>query len=216
MTRIGIVDYGVGNLFSLRSSLAAIGVEPVVSGDPAVLAACERIILPGVGAFGDAADKLREGGLDQFLIAQAKAGKPLMGICLGMQLLFEKSYEFGEHRGLGLLRGSVVPMVDRIPAGAKVPQIGWNALTLIGDRSEGILKHIKNGDCVYFVHSFFATDCEDSLAATTNYYIDMTAAVSFGNVSGCQFHPEKSGEVGLRILRAFCGVDEPKTGGTIA
>lgn len=205
MKRIGIVDYGVGNLFSLRSSLTAIGVEPVVSGDPAVLAACECIILPGVGAFGDAADKLRENGLDQFLIAQAKAGKPLMGICLGMQLLFEKSYEFGEHRGLGLLKGSVVPMVDRIPEGAKVPQIGWNALTLTKDNQGGILKNIKDGDCVYFVHSFFAVDCEDSLAATTNYYIDMTAAVCKDNVSGCQFHPEKSGEVGLNILRAFCG-----------
>ena len=206
MTRIGIVDYGVGNLFSLRSSLTAIGVEPVVSGDPAVLAACERIILPGVGAFGDAADKLRQTGLDRFLCDQAADGKPLMGICLGMQLLFEKSYEFGEHRGLGLLRGSVVPMVDRIPVGAKVPQIGWNALTLTGDNQNTMLRYVKDGDCVYFVHSFFATGCEDSLAATTNYYIDMTAAVARGNVCGCQFHPEKSGEVGLSILRAFCGL----------
>ncbi|MBQ7318661.1 MAG: imidazole glycerol phosphate synthase subunit HisH [Clostridia bacterium] len=204
MTRIGIVDYGVGNLFSLRSSLTTIGVEPVVSGDPAVLAACERIILPGVGAFGDAADKLRQTGLDRFLCDQAADGKPLMGICLGMQLLFEKSYEFGEHRGLGLLRGSVVPMVDRIPVGAKVPQIGWNALTLTGDNQNTMLRYVKDGDCVYFVHSFFATGCEDSLAATTNYYIDMTAAVARGNVCGCQFHPEKSGEVGLGILRAFC------------
>ena len=206
MKRIGIVDYGVGNLFSLRSSLTAIGVEPVVSGDPAVLAACERIILPGVGAFGDAADKLRQTGLDRFLCDQAAAGKPLMGICLGMQLLFEKSYEFGEHRGLGLLRGSVVPMVDRIPESSKVPQIGWNALTLTGDNQNTMLKYVKDGDCVYFVHSFFATGCEDSLAATTNYYIDMTAAVARGNVCGCQFHPEKSGEVGLSILRAFCGL----------
>lgn len=206
MKRIGIVDYGVGNLFSLRSSLTAIGVEPVVSGDPAVLAACERIILPGVGAFGDAADKLRQTGLDRFLCDQAAKGKPLMGICLGMQLLFEKSYEFGEHRGLGLLRGSVVPMVDRIPVGAKVPQIGWNALTLTGDNQNTMLRYVKDGDCVYFVHSFFATGCEDSLAATTNYYIDMTAAVARGNVCGCQFHPEKSGEVGLSILRAFCGL----------
>ena len=204
MTRIGIVDYGVGNLFSLRSSLTAIGAEPVVSGDGAVLAACERIILPGVGAFGDAADKLRQTGLDRFLCDQAADGKPLMGICLGMQLLFEKSYEFGEHRGLGLLRGSVVPMVDRIPVGAKVPQIGWNALTLTGDNQNTMLRYVKDGDCVYFVHSFFATGCEDSLAATTNYYIDMTAAVARGNVCGCQFHPEKSGEVGLGILRAFC------------
>ena len=206
MKRIGIVDYGVGNLFSLRSSLSAIGVEPVVSGDPAVLAACDRIILPGVGAFGDAADKLRATGLDAFLIKQAAAGKPLMGICLGMQLLFEKSYEFGEHQGLGLLHGSVIPMVDRIPAGSKVPQIGWNALKLTADNQNTMLKYVKDGDCVYFVHSYFASGCEDSLAATTNYYIDMTAAVAKDNVCGCQFHPEKSGEVGLNILRAFCGV----------
>ena len=206
MKRIGIVDYGVGNLFSLRSSLTAIGVEPVVSGDGAVLAACERIILPGVGAFGDAAEKLRVTGLDRFLRDQAAVGKPLMGICLGMQLLFEKSYEFGEHQGLGLLRGSVVPMVDRIPEGSKVPQIGWNALKLTQDNQNTMLKYVKDGDCVYFVHSFFATGCEDSLAATTNYYIDMTAAVAKGNVCGCQFHPEKSGEVGLGILRAFCGL----------
>ena len=206
MKRIGIVDYGVGNLFSLRSSLSAIGVEPVVSGDLAVLAACERIILPGVGAFGDAADKLRSTGLDRFLIEQAAQGKPLMGICLGMQLLFEKSYEFGEHQGLGLLRGSVIPMVDRIPVGAKVPQIGWNALKLTADNQNTMLKYVKAGDCVYFVHSFYATGCEDSLAATTNYYIDMTAAVAKDNVCGCQFHPEKSGEVGLNILRAFCGM----------
>ena len=206
MKRIGIVDYGVGNLFSLRSSLTAIGVEPIVSGDPTVLAACERIILPGVGAFGDAAEKLRVTGLDRFLRDQAAAGKPLMGICLGMQLLFEKSYEFGEHQGLGLLRGSVVPMVDRIPEGSKVPQIGWNALKLTQDNQNTMLKYVKDGDCVYFVHSFFATGCEDSLAATTNYYIDMTAAVAKGNVCGCQFHPEKSGEVGLSILRAFCGL----------
>ena len=206
MKRIGIVDYGVGNLFSLRSSLTAIGVEPVVSGDPTVLAACERIILPGVGAFGDAAEKLRATGLDRFLRDQAAVGKPLMGICLGMQLLFEKSYEFGEHQGLGLLRGSVVPMVDRIPEGSKVPQIGWNALKLTQDNQNTMLKYVKDGDCVYFVHSFFATGCEDSLAATTNYYIDMTAAVAKGNVCGCQFHPEKSGEVGLSILRAFCGL----------
>lgn len=204
MKRIGIVDYGVGNLFSLRSSLSAIGVEPVVSGDPAVLAACERIILPGVGAFGDAADKLRSTGLDRFLVEQAAADKPLMGICLGMQLLFEKSYEFGEHAGLGLLRGSVIPMVDRIPEGSKVPQIGWNALKLTCDNQDNMLKYVKDGDCVYFVHSFYATDCQDSLAATTNYYIDMTAAVAKNNVCGCQFHPEKSGEVGLNILRAFC------------
>ncbi len=204
MNHIGVVDYGVGNLFSLLSSLRAVEADPIVSGDPKVLAACDHIILPGVGAFGDAAAKLQENGLDQFLIEQAAMGKPFMGICLGMQLLFEKSYEFGEHRGLGLLPGTVVPMADRLPPLAKVPHIGWNSLTLTKPAASGILKSVQNGDCVYFVHSFFATGCADALAATTNYYIDMTAAVTWENISGCQFHPEKSGEVGLRILRAFC------------
>ena len=202
MTRIGIVDYGVGNLFSLRSSLSAIGADAVISGDRATLAACDRIILPGVGAFGDAADKLRATGLDRFLMEQAAAGKQLMGICLGMQLLFERSFEFGEHRGLGLLRGSVIPMQGRIDEQLKVPHIGWNALHMT--RNAPLLKNVREGDCVYFVHSFYATDCDDALIATTNYGIDMTAAVSLGNVSGCQFHPEKSGEVGLGILKAFC------------
>lgn len=202
MTRIGIVDYGVGNLFSLRSSLSAIGADAVISGDRATLAACDRIILPGVGAFGDAADKLRATGLDRFLTEQAAAGKQLMGICLGMQLLFERSFEFGEHRGLGLLRGSVIPMQGRIDEQLKVPHIGWNALHMT--RNAPLLKNVREGDCVYFVHSFYATDCDDALIATTNYGIDMTAAVSLGNVSGCQFHPEKSGEVGLGILKAFC------------
>ena len=202
MTRIGIVDYGVGNLFSLRSSLSAIGADAVISGDRATLAACDRIILPGVGAFGDAADKLRATGLDHFLTEQAAAGKQLMGICLGMQLLFERSFEFGEHRGLGLLRGSVIPMQGRIDEQLKVPHIGWNALHMT--RNAPLLKNVREGDCVYFVHSFYATDCDDALIATTNYGIDMTAAVSLGNVSGCQFHPEKSGEVGLGILKAFC------------
>ena len=203
---IAIVDYGVGNLFSLCSSFAAVGADAVVTADPAVIRAADKIILPGVGAFGDAASKLRNSGLGDVVIEEAKKGKPLMGICLGMQLLFEKSYEFGEHQGLGLLRGSVIPMVDRIPAGSKVPQIGWNALKLTCDNQNNMLKYVKDGDCVYFVHSFYATDCQDSLAATTNYYIDMTAAVAKDNVCGCQFHPEKSGEVGVRILRAFCGV----------
>ena len=203
---IAIIDYGVGNLFSLASSFRAIGADTLVTSDPVVLRAADKLILPGVGAFGDAAEKLRASGLVETLLDEVAHGKHILGICLGMQLLFEKSYEFGEHQGLGLLRGSVVPMVDRIPEGAKVPQIGWNALKLTQDNQNTMLKYVKGGDCVYFVHSFFATGCEDSLAATTNYYIDMTAAVAKGNVCGCQFHPEKSGEVGLSILRAFCGL----------
>ncbi len=199
---IAIVDYGVGNLFSLRSSLRAIGADAIVTHDFDTLRAAEKIILPGVGAFGDAAEKLRAAGLDTLLREEAARGKPLLGICLGMQLLFEKSYEHGEHEGLGLLRGSVVPMKGTIPPALKIPQIGWNALRFVKDCP--LFVDVQDGDFVYFVHSFYAVDCEDSLVATTEYGKDMTAAVAKGNVFGCQFHPEKSGEIGLSILRAFC------------
>ena len=207
MKRIGLVDYGVGNLFSLRSSLSAIGVDPVVSGDPAVLAACERIILPGVGAFGDAAEKLRATGLDRFLIEQAAAGKPLMGICLGMQLLFEKGFEYGEHEGLGLIKGEVRPIAEVIPADLKIPHIGWNALSFPKDRPKSKLyRYIDEGDFVYFVHSYYGKDCMESTTATTEYEIPLTASVENGCVYGTQFHPEKSGKTGLAILRGFIEV----------
>lgn len=203
---VGIIDYGVGNLFSLRSSFAAIGQEAFVSSDPAALEKADRLILPGVGAFEDAAKKLRESGLDAFVREQAASGKPLMGICLGMQLLFEKSYEYGEHRGLGLLKGSVVPMEGVIPANLKIPHIGWNALHF--RKGSKLFRRIREGDCVYFVHSYYASDCEDSVIATAAYGKELTAAVEMGNVCGCQFHPEKSGQVGLNILRAFCEMEE--------
>ena len=196
---VGIIDYGVGNLFSLRSSFAAIGVEAFVSGDAAELANADRLILPGVGAFGDAARKLRDSGLDTFVKEQAASGKPLMGICLGMQLLFEKSYEYGEHEGLGLLKGQVVGMNGRLPADLKIPHMGWNALALTKPA-----RLLEEGSYVYFVHSFYAENCEDSIAAVTDYGIPITAAVEKGNVFGCQFHPEKSGNVGLGILKKFC------------
>ena len=198
---VGIIDYGVGNLFSLRSSFAAIGVEAFVSGDAAELAKADRLILPGVGAFGDAAAKLRASGLDAFVREQAAAGKPLMGICLGMQLLFEKSYEYGDHEGLGLLKGQVVGMSGRLPEGPKIPHMGWNALKLTQ-----AAKLLEEGSYVYFVHSFYAENCEDSIAAVTDYGIPITAAVEKGNIFGCQFHPEKSGNVGLAILKKFCEV----------
>ena len=197
-----IVDYGVGNLFSLRSSLAAIGEEAEVTGDARRIAAADRVILPGVGAFADARRKLAETGMDSAVLDAAKSGKPLLGICLGMQLLFERSHEYGEHAGLGLLRGEVVGMAGRIPAGLPIPHIGWNALDIV--RPGGILKYVKGGDCVYFVHSYCAVGCDESLTATAEYGMAVTAAVSLGNVHGCQFHPEKSGRVGLSILRAFC------------
>ena len=198
---VGIIDYGVGNLFSLRSSFAAIGVEAFVSGDAAELAKADRLILPGVGAFGDAAEKLRASGLDAFVREQAAAGKPLMGICLGMQLLFERSYEYGDHEGLGLLKGQVVGMSGRLPEGLKIPHMGWNALKLTKSA-----KLLEEGSYVYFVHSFYAENCEDSLAAVTDYGIPITAAVEKDNIFGCQFHPEKSGNVGLAILKKFCEV----------
>ena len=195
-----IVDYGVGNLFSLQSSLAAIGAEAVVTADPALLRSADRIILPGVGAFGDAARKLRESGLDAVLKELAAQGKPLMGICLGMQLLFDKSYEFGEFQGLGLIPGVVRPIADVIPADYKIPHIGWNALRFT--QPSPLFAHIAEGDCVYFVHSFYA-DCGESVIATAEYGAPLTAAVAKDNVYGCQFHPEKSGTVGLAILKAF-------------
>ena len=196
---IGIIDYGVGNLFSLCSSCTAIGQEAFVSGDAAELSKADRLILPGVGAFGDAAEKLRTTGMADFVRSQAAQGKPLLGICLGMQLLFEKSYEYGCHEGLGLLAGQVVPMEGKLPADLKIPHMGWNALDVRGGRLlEGL-----NGQYVYFVHSFFAENCGDSLSAVTGYGVPITAAVEKGNVFGCQFHPEKSGNVGLSILRRF-------------
>ena len=198
---VGIIDYGVGNLFSLRSSFAAIGAEAFVSGDAAELAKADRLILPGVGAFGDAAQKLRESGLDAFVKEQAASGKPLMGICLGMQLLFEKSYEYGEHEGLGLLKGQVVAMNGKLPSELKIPHMGWNALQLTKPA-----KLLTEGSYVYFVHSFYAENCDDSIAAVTDYGIPITAAVEKNNIFGCQFHPEKSGNVGLEILKKFCEV----------
>ncbi len=197
---VGIIDYGVGNLFSLCSSFRAIGQEAFVSGDPKELETADRLVLPGVGAFEDAAKKLRASGLDGFVKEQAASGKPLLGICLGMQMLFEKSYEYGEHEGLGLLKGSVVAMEGRIPGGLKIPHMGWNALQVTG----GKLLKAMDGEYVYFVHSFYASGCEDSVAAVTDYGIPITAAVEQGNIFGCQFHPEKSGNVGLSILRRFC------------
>ena len=204
---IAVIDYGVGNLFSLRRSLEAIGQEAVVSGDPAVLHQADRLILPGVGAFADAAEKLRQTGLDAVLQAEAARGKPLLGICLGMQLLFEESYEFGRCAGLGLIPGKVVPMEGVIPADYKIPHIGWNALHFPKGIRHPLLQRVQEGACVYFVHSFWADQCGDACIATTEYGAKLTAAVAHGKVMGCQFHPEKSGETGLAILRTFCEED---------
>lgn len=200
-----IVNYGVGNLYSLKSSLDFIGAHSIITGDADEIRSCQRIILPGVGAFGDAAKLLKDSGLYDVIKEEAKKGKPIMGICLGMQLLFEKSYEYGVHEGLGLIKGSIVPIADAIGEGLKIPHIGWNGLILKGEKSP-IFKYISEGDCVYFVHSYYAADCDDNVIAEAEYGARLTAAVSDNNVYGCQFHPEKSGKVGLSILKAFCEI----------
>ena len=199
---IAIVDYGVGNLFSLQSSFKKIGADAVVTADEKVLNNAEKIILPGVGAFADATEKLSKSGLGEALKKQVATGKYVMGICLGMQLLFEKSFEYGEHAGLGLLKGNIVPMQGYIQEGLKIPHIGWNALHFT--REHFLFKYLREGDHAYFVHSYFAKDCQESLIAEVEYDKLLTAAVAKENVLGCQFHPEKSGDVGLNILRAFC------------
>ncbi|MCI9214466.1 MAG: imidazole glycerol phosphate synthase subunit HisH [Oscillospiraceae bacterium] len=202
---IAIIDYSVGNLFSLKSSFAAIGADTVVTGDPAIIRSAEKLVLPGVGAFGDAAALLRRNGLDKLVKEEASGGKPLLGICLGMQLLFDYSLEYGRHEGLGLIPGSVRPIGDYIPQGYKIPHIGWNALRFpAGKPVSPLFRHIREGDCVYFVHSFCGAECSESVIASAEYGADLTAAAARENVFGVQFHPEKSGDVGLNILRAFC------------
>lgn len=204
---ITIIDYGVGNLFSLSSSLSYLGLENKVSRDPEDLRKADHIILPGVGAYGDAIAKLRGSGMAEPLLDEAKAGKPIMGICLGMQLLFDKSYEYGEHRGLGLIKGSVKPIADAVDKDLKIPHIGWNSLIFPKDREKSPLyKYTGEGDFVYFVHSFYAADCDESVTALTEYGAMLTASVQNKNVYGAQFHPEKSGNVGLGILKAFCEI----------
>ena len=202
---IAVVDYGVGNLFSLVSSLKAVGAEVVVSGDAGVIKSADKIVLPGVGAFGDAVNKLKESGLFDVVKSQAKKGVPLLGICLGMQLLFEKSYEFGSFEGLGLIKGEICPIKPDVSSELKIPHIGWNSLKIV--KKDGILKDINEGDCVYFVHSYYGKNCDENVSSVTEYGAILTASVSNKNVYGCQFHPEKSGEVGLKILKAFCELE---------
>lgn len=199
---IRIIDYGVGNLFSLRSSLRAIGIDADYTGNPAEIRKADKLILPGVGAFRDAREALRSTGLDRVVQEEAGKGKPLMGICLGMQMIFNRSYEYGEYEGLGLIPGEIVPMEGRIPKDLPIPHIGWNELML--KQPSPLMKNTANGDYVYFVHSYYAETPAEYVIATTDYGVEMTAAVQKDNVYGCQFHPEKSSEVGLSILKAFC------------
>lgn len=203
---IAIVDYGVGNIFSLHSSFKYIGADAILTGDPKEISRADKIILPGVGAFKDAAAKLRDCGLSDIICKEAENGKPMLGICLGMQMLLDKSYEYGEHKGLGLIGGNIKPIKDIIPADYKVPHIGWNAIKFpTGKPKNELFKYVNEGEHIYFVHSYHATDCEN-IIATSEYGAELTAAVARDNVYGTQFHPEKSGEVGLNILRAFCEI----------
>lgn len=203
---IAIIDYGVGNLFSLLSSLKACGAEAVVTNDVNVIRSADKLILPGVGAFEDAAKKLFDSGLDKIVKEEVASGKPLLGICLGMQLLFETSYEYGVHSGLGLIPGKIIGMEGKIPEKLDIPHIGWNALKF--KKECPIFKYLKEGDFVYFVHSFYGVDCDEHVTAVAEYGIPITAAVQKGNIFGCQFHPEKSGNVGLSILKAYCELGE--------
>lgn len=201
---ITIIDYGVGNLFSLKSSFKKIGVDVIVTSDINVIENSEKIVLPGVGAFCDAVNKLRDMNLDKVVINQCEKGKPLLGICLGMQMLFNDSYENGYYTGLGLIPGSVKPLKGVIDPNLKIPQIGWNKLEY--KNASPIYKYLDKEEYVYFVHSYMAVDCEKYITATCQYGTTVTASVQKDNVFGCQFHPEKSGEVGLKILKAFCEI----------
>ena len=201
---IAIADYGVGNIFSLVSSLKFIGADAVLTKDPDELKKADNIILPGVGAFKDAAQKLKDSGMRDAVMRETNGGKPLLGICLGMQLLFEKSMEYGEHEGLGLIGGSICPIAPDVDEGLKIPHIGWNPLIFPKDRPKSRLyKYVEDGECVYFVHSFYGKRCEPYVSAYTEYGAQLTASVENGNIYGTQFHPEKSGKTGLNILKAF-------------
>lgn len=199
---IAIVDYGVGNLFSLQASLRHLGLESTVTGDAKALREADRIILPGVGAFGDAIGKLGQTGLIPVLDDLVQKGRPLLGICLGMQLLFDRSLEYGDWQGLGYIRGSIMPLAPMLPPGMKVPHIGWNALQIL-DNAEPLLQYTREGEHVYYVHSFYAKECDQSLKAVSQYGVAVPGVVRQGNVCGTQFHPEKSGSVGLCMLKAF-------------
>lgn len=203
---IAIIDYGVGNLFSLSCSFKAIGADTVVTGDPEIIRKADKLVLPGVGAFENARKKLADSGLDELIIELVNGGKPLLGVCLGMQMLFEESHEYGIHKGLGLLPGIIVPIKDYVDSSLKVPHIGWNALHIKKDSR--LFKYIKDGECVYYVHSYFAKTSDDVLLATSEYGTDITASVEKGNIFGCQFHPEKSSDTGLNILKAFCEIGD--------
>lgn len=204
---IAIVDYGVGNVFSLQCSLRELGVDSMLTKDPALLSQADGIILPGVGAFGDAMERLRSNQLDQLLIDLAHQQKPLLGICLGMQLLYDKSLEHGTHNGLGLIAGTITGFGEVFQHTTdKVPHMGWNQLHL--NKKSPLLSHTNEGDAVYFVHSYYAAVSPNTIASTTYGNVCFTSAVQSGSVYGTQFHPEKSGRLGLFILGAFVALSQ--------
>ena len=204
---IAIADYGVGNIFSLKSSFKFIGSEAELVTDADKLKQADKIILPGVGAFEDAAKKLKSSGLWDAITEEVNKGKPLLGICLGMQMLFEKSYEYGEHEGLSFIKGDICPIKPDVEDGLKIPHIGWNGLVFPKTKEKSkLFKYVNEGDCVYFVHSYYGKNCEKSVTSMADYGGLITASVENGNVYGTQFHPEKSGKVGLSILKAFTEV----------
>ncbi len=204
---IAIIDYGVGNLFSLNCSFKAIGEEAVVTSDPETLKKADKIVLPGVGAFADAAAKLKASGLEDVLKEEVAKGKPLLGICLGMQFLLDSSEEYGNHKGLGLIKGTNRSIGEVIPENYKIPHMGWNELLYCGSRHP-LFRYLGDHEYVYFVHSFAGFDCEENTIAVADYGAKITAAVAKKNVMGTQFHPEKSGDTGLKILKAFCELKE--------
>lgn len=195
---IHIVDYGAGNLFSVKNALDYLQIENKITANPVDLAEADGIILPGVGAFRDAMTMLNESGFTEAIKAQVAMGKPLLGICLGMQMLFEKGYEFGETDGLGLIPGNVV-LIDG--GGLKIPHMGWNDLTVLHDCP--LSADIVDGDYVYYVHSYRADTSDDYISCYTMYNEKIPGLVYCNNVYGAQFHPEKSGQVGMNILKNF-------------
>lgn len=197
---IAVIDYGAGNLQSVKKALDFIGCENIATADSTEIANADGLILPGVGSFGDAMASLRERGLDRVIESEVKKGKPLFGICLGLQLLFEESEESPDVKGLGLLKGKI----SKIPKqeGIKVPHMGWNSLEI--KNKSGIFENVNDGEFVYFVHSYYLTaDNESDVSARTFYSVPIDAAVCHENISAVQFHPEKSGECGLKMLRSF-------------
>ena len=198
---IAIINYGVGNLYSISHSLSFLGIENEVTREERAVLGADKLILPGVGAFGDARKKLADTGMDRLLLKKAAEGTPILGICLGMQLLFDRSYEYGEHEGLGLIPGEICPLRADIPQNLKVPHIGWNALRFA--RPCPLTKYIREGDSVYYVHSFYAKRAGEAVKAVSEYGVEVPGLVQSGRVFGAQFHPEKSGPVGLNILKAF-------------